>query len=399
MDERLSRKPLVTVVVCTYNDESTIGTVLAAITSLNYESKEVIVINDASTDRTSRIIEEFPVHAVRNSTNRGLGYNQNLGLQMAKGEFLALIQSDCEVLGEDWLDRMMECMSGNTAVVVSQRRISDFAALPLGARLFNAVAPQDLNNKSGAPEEALYCRGKADLYKTSVLRELGGWNRAFFTAGEDTDLSIRLRRQGYRIVLHPSACVRYLFSGRQVSVRGALGKAFLYGKTAFPLYNLHRYDGIQARTYSTIWLSIVLLLLPEVAGAVAGMALFVYASTCRIQTSGSRSVPFAVLGAIASVPLLMLHFFVNTPDLAAVPLLALASAGAAYTVYLAAKNTARNYKKGEAAGKLPGTFLFCAGWRLISGIGYLAGAWESLRKKRKVPLENHESLTDQSTQI
>lgn len=392
-------KPLVTVVVCTYNDEGTIGTVLEAITGLSYEPREVIVINDASTDGTREIVDRFPVVAVHNSKNRGLGFNQNLGLQMARGEYLAMIQSDCEVLGSDWLDHMLEYLSGDVAAVVSQREIQDFAGLPAGARLFNAVAPQDLQNNEGRAVELQYCRGKADVYSTAVLKNLGGWNRAFFTAGEDTDLSIRLRQKGFRILLHPTVKVRYLFSARQISVTGALKKAFLYGKTAYPLYQLHRYDGIQSRTYLTVWLSILLLILPEPANAAAGILLAVFAATCRIQTTGGRSLRFVVLAFIASIPLLVLHFSIYRPDLAAVPLLALASAGAAYTIYLAAKNTARNHQKGEKAGQLPGTFLFCIGWRLISGLGYLAGACEALRKRRRVPLENHESLTDQSTEI
>jgi hypothetical protein len=200
-------------------------------------------------------------------------------------------------------------------------------------------------------------------------------------------------------MLHPRASVRYLFSGRQASIAGALRKAFLYGKTAYPLYRLHGYDGIQARQYLTIWLSIVLMPLPAPADAVAGLGLFVYSATCRIQTSGGRTVPFAVPGFVASIPLLVLHFLVHRPDLTEVPLLALAAAGAAYTLYLAAKNTARNHAKGEAPGKLFGTFLFCIGWRLISGIGYMAGAWEALRKRSKVPLEKHEGLADQSTEV
>src|SRR5439155_15140482 len=99
--------------------------------------------------------------------------------------------------------KMMELIGPGIGAVVSQRQISDFASLPAGARYFNAVAPQDLLARSAAPQELQYCRGKADLYPVQLLRELEGWDRSFFTAGEDTDLSIRLRERGYRILLHP----------------------------------------------------------------------------------------------------------------------------------------------------------------------------------------------------
>ena len=276
-------RPMVTIVVCTYNDEGTIGTVLDAIVRLRYSNVEVIVINDASTDGTREIVESYQVMAVHNSENRGLGYNQNLGLKMSRGEYLALIQSDCEVLGTDWLDSMVELMQQNVAVVVSQREIGELRRLPLGARLFNAVAPQDLKNPTGKPMELDYCRGKADLYHRQTLVDLGGWNTSFFTAGEDTDLSIRLRQHGRKILLHPHASVRYLFSGRQVSVGGALRKAYLYGRTAYPLYHLHRYDGIQARTYMTLLLTTALIPFPTFVHGVAGAALFAYSWSCRIQ--------------------------------------------------------------------------------------------------------------------
>src|SRR5262249_6589027 len=227
----------VTALVCAYNDEATIGIVLQALLQLKYDPPiEIVVVDDASTDRTAEIVAQYPVKLLRNTENRGLGHNQNLGLSAATGEYLALVQSDCEVLGTDWLNRMVEPFRDEqTAVVVSQRETQNFASLPLGARLFNAVAPQDLINKTGRVVRLQYCRGKADVYRVSTLKELRGWDSSFFTAGEDTDLSLRLRAKNLRILLHPQAQIRYLFSSRQSSVLGALKKGFLYRETAVPL--------------------------------------------------------------------------------------------------------------------------------------------------------------------
>ena len=236
----------------------------------------------------------------------GLGYNQNLGLSLAQGEYMALIQSDCEILQDDWLQKMVELMTDDVAVVVSQREINNFPELPSGARLFNAVAPQDLQNTSGKPQEQNYCRGKADLYRVSVLRRLEGWSRDFFTAGEDTDLSIRLRKSGHRIVLHPEASVRYLFSNRQATIGGALRKAFLYGNVAYPLYRLHQYDGIQSRTYAHFLMAGIAILLPFPLNGVAGSLLLVNSFTCKID-SAWRPTSLGMLALIACLPLVMLN--------------------------------------------------------------------------------------------
>jgi GT2 family glycosyltransferase len=389
-------KPLVSVVVCTFNDENTIDSVLSGIQGLSYRPLEIIVIDDASTDRTPEIIRRSSVNSLQNPENRGLGYSQNLGLRTARGEYLALIQSDCVVSDPDWLDQMMELMEERVGAIVSQRRIRNFADLPAGARFFNAVAPQDIENLSGEPVEIQYCRGKADLYRTSILRQLNGWNTRFFTAGEDTDLSIRLRHAGYKIFLHPKATVEYLFSGRQTSVQGALKKAFLYGQVAFPLYQLHGYDGIQSRSYMVFFASMISVALPLIPQFVIGPALFIYSWTCKIQTTRGINIPYGLLASISSVPLLMLDSADHSRHLTTIPARSLFVAGLAYTVFLAAKNTLRNYRKGERGSRLPETYLFCFSWRLISGLGYLAAMLQSLRKDRRksATLENHESLVD-----
>lgn len=383
----------ITLVVCTYNDESTIQFVLDSISRLTYHPLEVIVINDASTDRTGEIVSKYSVKQIENPKNMGLGYNQNLGLSLAKGEYMVLLQSDCEILQTDWLQQMIELMRDDVAVVVSQREIHNFAELSAGARLFNAVAPQDLLNTSNKPVEQQYCRGKADLYRVKILRELGGWNRDFFTAGEDTDLSIKIRKLGNRILLHPTAKVKYLFSGRQASVSGALAKAFLYGSVAYPLYKLHRYDGIQSRTYAHMILAAIAWMFPFPFDGILGALILANSFTCSISSKAVRGMSFGILNLIACVPFVML----NSPHglrgvLQSIPA-GILLAGSAYTGYLAAKNTFRNYGKGEKLHRLPGTFLFCIGWRLISGIGYLAGAMKSFSKNRKT-LENHANPID-----
>lgn len=386
--------PLITLVVCTYNDESTIQLVLDSVSRLTYSPLEIIVINDASTDHTAEIVQNYSLTQIQNPENMGLGYNQNLGLSLAKGEYMALLQSDCEILQADWLEQMIQPMTEDAAVVVSQREIHNFAELSAGARLFNAVAPQDLINPTDHPIDQQYCRGKADLYRISVLRELGGWNREFFTAGEDTDLSIKIRKLGNRIILHPTAKVRYLFSGRQVSVSGALAKAFLYGSVAYPLYKLHRYDGIQSRTYAHLILAAIALLFPFPFDAIFGVLILANSFTCKISSGAVRGVSLGTLSLIACVPFVMLNSAHGLRGvLESIPA-GILLAGSAYTGYLAAKNTFRNYGKGEKIHRLPGTFLFCIAWRLVSGIGYLAGAMKGLSKSRKKTLENHANPVD-----
>ena len=58
-----------------------------------------------------------------------------------------------------------------------------------------------------------------------------------------------------------------------------------------------------------------------------------------------------------------------------IPAMAVVFSGIAYTTYLSVKNTFRNYRRGERWWRLPATVLFCFFWRMLSGAGYLAGAF------------------------
>jgi hypothetical protein len=129
---------------------------------------------------------------------------------------------------------------------------------------------------------------------------------------------------------------------------------------------------------------------------IAGAAIFLYGFTCRIQFGKGKSIPYSALGFFASLPLFVLDFSNYLQDFALLPVRSMVLAGAAYTGYLAAKNTYQNIKRGEQTSQVPKTFLFCIAWRLISGIGYAAGVYGNLRRniRESKTLEKHESLTD-----
>ena len=93
---------LVSVVVPTYNVAETLGQCLASIEAQTHRALEVIVVNDGSTDESSRIAHE---HAARDQrvivvdkANEGYGASCNRGISMARGEWVSIVEPD------DYLD-------------------------------------------------------------------------------------------------------------------------------------------------------------------------------------------------------------------------------------------------------------------------------------------------------
>lgn len=94
-----TRMPLISVIVATRNNEKTLAASLNSILSQTYRNIEVIVINDASEDLSQQIIEEFcsrdeRITVVTNQKRLGTGRSRNIGMQLARGEFITFQDGD-----------------------------------------------------------------------------------------------------------------------------------------------------------------------------------------------------------------------------------------------------------------------------------------------------------------
>jgi len=91
----------VSVIVPAYNEENHIKVCLDSIISNDLKEIEIIVINDGSTDGTAKILEEYEskydIITVVSKENEGQGSARNIGIDLAKGEFVTFIDSDDEI--------------------------------------------------------------------------------------------------------------------------------------------------------------------------------------------------------------------------------------------------------------------------------------------------------------
>ena len=91
------KEPLVSVVISTYNEEKYILDSINSILQQTYENIEIIIVDDASTDNTVRLIQGIKNNKIRlyvNDTNRKLAHNLNFGMSKAKGQYIARMDAD-----------------------------------------------------------------------------------------------------------------------------------------------------------------------------------------------------------------------------------------------------------------------------------------------------------------
>lgn len=91
------KEPLVSVIIPCYNSEKYVEKSIRSAINQNYSNIEIIVIDDCSIDRTYNIVKSIDsnkIKLLRNNVNKGVSYSRNFGISIAKGEWIAFLDSD-----------------------------------------------------------------------------------------------------------------------------------------------------------------------------------------------------------------------------------------------------------------------------------------------------------------
>ncbi len=97
----------ITVVIPTYNRYEALQRALNSVYAQTYQPKEVIVVDDGSTDKTSKITEHFPEVKYMYQKNSGVSSARNLGSMHATSQWIAFLDSDDEWLKEKLQEQVL----------------------------------------------------------------------------------------------------------------------------------------------------------------------------------------------------------------------------------------------------------------------------------------------------
>jgi peptidoglycan-N-acetylglucosamine deacetylase len=204
-------KPAVTVLIPAYNEEAAIVDTVGAALASNYPDLEVIVVNDGSTDRTAELLEQNfgrdPRVRLLLQPNRGKPTALNHGLAEANGEITVSIDADTIVdpdaiprLVRHFADPKVGAVAGNVKVMNRNRWLTRWQALEY-------ITSQNLEKRAF---DLLNCipvvPGAAGAWRTDLLRANGGFSGE--TVAEDTDLTLTIRRDGWKILYDEDAIGR-----------------------------------------------------------------------------------------------------------------------------------------------------------------------------------------------
>ncbi|GAA0701444.1 glycoside hydrolase family 99-like domain-containing protein [Dyella marensis] len=218
-------QPTVTILVPAYNHLITTLECLASIAAAQRPGDpdfEVLVANDASTDDTAQVLATIAnLRVVNQPANLGFLRNCNTAAREARGKYLLFLNNDVQVT-PGWLKALVDCIDGDATVGAAGPRIVYPSGWlqEAGTRWHRDGTAElvGLNDQPDLPRycynrDVDYCSGACLLVRQAEFQVMGGFDERYAPAYcEDSDLCMRLRAAGKRIVYCGQATVLHHLS-------------------------------------------------------------------------------------------------------------------------------------------------------------------------------------------
>jgi GT2 family glycosyltransferase len=223
MADRLTKYPLVSVIIPNWNGVRHLPTCLSSLRHQTYPNLEVILVDNASTDESVVLVgRDYPeVVLLQLDENLGLTGGINRGIQLARGEIIVPLNNDTEV-APTWAEALVIAllehpdagMAASKILLFDRRDILHSAGDAYGVDgipINRGVWEKD----AGQFDDDVYiwggCGG-AVAYRRAMLDDIGLLDEDLFMYCEDVDLNWRAQLTGYRCVFAPRAVVYHHLS-------------------------------------------------------------------------------------------------------------------------------------------------------------------------------------------
>ena len=204
-----ARLPHVSILIPAFNEELVIGRLLQRMCELTYpvDRLQILVIDDASTDSTGKIAEEFSklhsqievLHRSEDEGRRGKASALNAGLNFVKGEIVLCFDADyypqrdiVEQLAKEFEDPRVGAVQGRVTVLNEPENI--VTRLVALERIGGYRIDQQARDRLGLIPQF---GGTVGGFRRDLLKSLGGWDESILA--EDTDITFRVYLSGYKI--------------------------------------------------------------------------------------------------------------------------------------------------------------------------------------------------------
>src|SRR5206468_4003329 len=204
----------VSIIIPVFNQFQFTLACLASLKTVEERSRfEVIVVDDCSTDETAELLPRMEgVIYLRNERNSGFIASCNRGAEQARGKYLFFLNNDT-IVKPCWLSALLDTFAEapRAGIVGSKLVYPDGRLQEAGGIIWRDASGWNYGkfDDSGKPEynylrEVDYCSAAALMIPKSLFQKLGGFDPKYAPAYyEDSDLSFKVRKGGYKVLYQP----------------------------------------------------------------------------------------------------------------------------------------------------------------------------------------------------
>lgn len=197
----MNPSPFVSVIVPAFNEEEHIEKCLQSLRNQDYDSGllEIILIDNGSSDETVERATDL-AHVIKIIPGINVGAVRNRGVSIAQGEYVAFIDADCTA-PPDWIR--------NAVGLISSQHLSAVGGgcdLDQNAAWIERLWLLEQPHGKRVPKDFIGC---AIVANKSAFEKVGGFNEEV-TSGEDTQLSMDLKKHGLKIAISSEVNVTHL---------------------------------------------------------------------------------------------------------------------------------------------------------------------------------------------
>jgi peptidoglycan-N-acetylglucosamine deacetylase len=253
--------PFVSVIIAAYNEEKVIGRTIESILKSDYPNLEVIVVDDGSIDQTSLVVSrEYEANKkvlLFHKKNGGKASAINLGVRKAKGDILVAIDADTIVPPDSISMLIRHFADKNIAAVSGNVRVGNRKNLLTAWQYIEYVTGFNLEKRAFATLNCVpVVPGALGAWRKQVVEELGYFTDD--TLAEDTDMTLKILRQGYKVVIDEQA---YAYTEAPEEIRDFLKQRFRWTFGTLQCFWKHKkaFGGIKHKSLGFIGLPNMLL--------------------------------------------------------------------------------------------------------------------------------------------
>ena len=229
----------ITAYIPAYNVSEHLARAIEGVLAQTQPFDEILVIDDGSRDDSAQIASRYPqLRLIQHPVNRGLAAARNTAIRAARNDLVASVDADV-IPDPGWIAALAphfeDSKIAGAGGILFEGVQTTLADRWRRARMGQQWGPTVVRNP-------LVLYGSNTVYRKSAVMEVGGYDETLRSAGDDTDLDMRLRAKGYDLIYDPAGRATHMRHDDLRSIMDMYWRWWKFGNNSYR-------DGVTLRSW------------------------------------------------------------------------------------------------------------------------------------------------------